>query len=289
MSSEYKYKHWVMTIMTNAEFSLPDLELVLGAMKTICAEYTFQEEVGEGGMIHYQCAFITKLRQRQRTVIKDFSSLIQHPEFLIQVDRCRDYDAAVLYCSDSFKRKKDSLAFSNRQQVVYTGDDVMFLADKERRFPWQNQFMEIFFDPNETGYKPADDRSIIWITDPIGKSGKSTFCKYLRYTYDHNYKVPWGSATQIRTSIVEKGPQSLYILDVPRTLGEGDSMSSFFSVIEDTKNGYVSTAMHGNPRELLMSPPHVVVFSNKFPELAALSEDRWTIYTITPSKSLDLL
>lgn len=287
MNSEYKYNAWVMTIMSNADNPLLPVENVIETMKALCSEYTFQKEEGEQGMLHYQCAFKTKIRQRQRTVLKDFSKLLDYPEFLLNVDKAQDYDTAVVYCSSQTKRVTGEVAYSNIHRISYNGEDVLFLADRDNRFPWQNEFMSLFFTDDEADYKPGSSRCIHWIADPEGKSGKSTFTKFLRYNYDYNYKVPWGTPNQIRTSIVERGAQKMYILDCPRTLDSVSSLDAFFSVIEDAKNGYISTAMHGNPRELLMAPPHVVIFSNQLPNLKYLSDDRWQIYVITPLKQLD--
>lgn len=284
---DYKYKYWVVTIMSNSDYELPPSLLVEQTFKSLTSQYVFQHEVGEGGMHHYQCAIETKIRKRQRTVLKDLVSLIEHKEFLIQVDRAYDWDTAKHYCSDEGKRLSGTHVITNIiEQITYSGNDIRILDDKENRYPWQDKFMDIFFNEDETDYKPCDGRSIHWITDTQGLSGKSTFVKWLHCRYDHNTKVSFGSATQIRTSVVEKGPMKLYFIDIPRTLGTDDHLNNVYSALEDTLNGYVETSMHGNPRELLMEPPHVVVFSNGAPQIEKLSGDRWKLYSIDFGKEL---
>lgn len=238
-------------------------------------------------MHHYQCALETKIRKRQRTVLNDIATQIKHKEFLVQVDRAYDWETAKEYCSDESKRFSGSQVITNvKQTIKYNGEDIKVLDDKENRFAWQDKFMDIFFDEDEVDYKPCDGRSIHWITDLQGLSGKSTFVKWLHCRYDHNTKVSFGSATQIRTSVVEKGPKKLYFIDIPRTMGVDDHLNNVYSALEDILNGYVETSMHGNPRELLMEPPHVVVFSNGAPQIEKLSGDRWKLYSIDFTKEL---
>lgn len=286
-SEDYKYKKWMMTIMSNPKFELPEAQLVESVFEGLCSEFVFQYEVGEKGMHHYQCAIETKIRKRAKTLISDIASLTNHKEFLIQVDRSLDWEKAKIYCSAEEKRLVDTPVYTNiKPKVTYDEKDILILDDKEKRYPWQNKFMEIFFDEDEIDYKPCDGRSIHWITDSEGLAGKSTFVKWLHRRYDFNTKVSFGSATQIRTSVVEKGPMKMYFIDIPRTLGIDDNLNNTYSALEDTLNGYVETSMHGNPRELLMNPPHVIVFSNGSPNQDKLSLDRWKIYSINSSKEL---
>lgn len=283
----FKYKFWVMTIMSNSENILPDSSKVESVVKTLSSSYVCQLELGDGGMLHYQCAIETKIRKRHSTLLKDISTLLEYPEFLIQIDRSQDWEAAKLYCSAVEKRVEGSLVLTNiAQEVIYNQEDIKFLDDKTKRYPWQDTFMSIFFDDSETTYKPCDGRSIHWFTDTSGLSGKSTWCKWLHCRYPNNTKISFGSATQIRTSVVEKGPKQMYFLDIPRTLGVDDHLNNVYAALEDILNGYVETSMHGNPRELLMLSPHVIVFSNGTPNQEKLSSDRWKIYSIDASKEL---
>jgi len=288
-SSEKKYKYWVVTIMSNSSVKLPSTEVVVSCFKSLCSEYTFQQELAESGMLHYQCAVATKIRKRCLTLVSDIAELLRLDRSLVFVDRAQDYDTAKVYSSAEEKRVSGSLVYSNITPVTYSENDIKLLDDKDKRYPWQNTFMHMFFDENQMDYLPSDSRTIYWIVDTIGNSGKSTFIKWLHQRYMHNTKISFGSSTQIRTSIIEKGAKKLYFLDVPRTLGSDDSMKSIYNILEDISNGYIETAMHGNPRELVMDPPHLVVFSNIYPQKESLSLDRWKIYKITYGMYLELV
>lgn len=89
-----------------------------------------------------------------------------------------------------------------------------------------------------------------------------------------------GTATQIKSSIITKGPHRAYMLDLPRVRGKDESLQNTFSAIEEIKNGWVETAMYGKWEELMMLPPHVIVFSNDKPRLDLCSADRWEVYQL---------
>eukprot|EP00481_Brizalina_sp_1-RS-2013_P001407 TRINITY_DN3518_c0_g1_i1.p1 TRINITY_DN3518_c0_g1~~TRINITY_DN3518_c0_g1_i1.p1 ORF type:complete len:107 (+),score=12.12 TRINITY_DN3518_c0_g1_i1:404-724(+) len=72
----------------------------------------------------------------------------------------------------------------------------------------------------------------------------------------------------------------MYIIDIPRTLGEDDSIMSIISVIEHIKDGYMVSSMYGKYQTLTMEPPHVIVFANMPCPRGLMSLDRWDCYNI---------
>ena len=65
-------------------------------------------------------------------------------------------------------------------------------------------------------------------------------------------------------------------------------MNDLFQVVEELKNGHIISVMYGNPMEVVMTSPHVVIFTNEtFEDYEKyLSRDRWMSYVITPDKAL---
>jgi len=126
----------------------------------------------------------------------------------------------------------------------------------------------------------ADDRTIIWITDTLGNSGKSKFCKFVCHTNKCAVKIPFGTATQIRSAVISAGPKKVYFLDIPRTLGDDDSINSIISAVEDIKNGFVTSAMYGKFQTMTFDPPHIIIFSNDPCPVTMMSIDRWERYYI---------
>ena len=141
-------------------------------------------------------------------------------------------------------------------------------------FLWQTEIIELI-------KSEPDDRTIHWIDDGEGRVGKSKLCKYLR-TKRMCSRIPLGTATQLKTNVIAFGPSRCYVIDLPRTLGSSEKMADLISAIEEVKNGWVVSAMHGKCHELLMEPPHVIVFSNMPPPRAMMSADRWKVAKIDP-------
>lgn len=283
--SELKYKNWMVTILSNKEgtLPLPEYQELRRVLNEEGDKWVFQEEAHENAEIektHYQACLITNIRKRKKTLLKNLSDALNHPIERIRVDKMAGtWDQAVLYCSKTESRTSDT-QFSNNMENTYDFSDIAFLDDEEKRYPWQNKILEELFTETPLIIKTPDDRTIYWITDEQGNSGKSKLVKYICTHNDLCVKLSFGTANQLRAATVTMGARKVYILDVPRTLGQDDSMNDILSQIEDLKNGYVVSSFYGNYQKLLMNPPHVVVFSNQRCPVEKLSKDRWKCYII---------
>lgn len=152
---------------------------------------------------------------------------------------------------------------------IYLARDLSIMS-KPR--PWQQSVMDII-------KKEPDDRTIHWICDLGGNVGKSKLLKYLCYNKLAK-RVPLGNATQIKTNVFSQGAHRCYVVDLPRTTGNTESMKDLISALEEIKNGWVASAMYGKYQELMMEPPHVFVISNEYPPMNMMSMDRWKLYSI---------
>ena len=116
---------------------------------------------------------------------------------------------------------------------------------------------------NNWKLKEADERKIINIVDKHGKSGKSQFFKYLYVKNEKQIgRISYGSAAQLRSSLVNLGERKIYIIDLPRTKGKYDSHFELLSVIEELKSGCVINAMYGRGNSLIIEPPHIIISTN---------------------------
>ena len=154
---------------------------------------------------------------------------------------------------------------------IYRGQDLVCMS---KPFPWQKDIIERIACP-------PNDRDIIWINDAGGNVGKSKLVKYLKYK-KLAVKIPMGNATQLKTNVIAQGASRCYVIDIPRTVGSTEKMSDLISAIEEVKNGDVTSAMYGKVQELLMQPPHVIVFSNQPPPYGLMSADRWKVFGVHP-------
>lgn len=152
---------------------------------------------------------------------------------------------------------------------IYMGQD---LAVMNNPLPWQQEVIDMV-------NQPPDDRTVVWIHEPVGNVGKSKLLKYLRWK-NLACRVPIGTAGQLRSAMIAKGAHRCYVVDFPRVLGKEDAVADIFSALEELKNGWVETAFYGKPAELLMEPPHVIVMSNDKPNLKLASKDRWKVFQL---------
>ena len=153
---------------------------------------------------------------------------------------------------------------------IYMGADlVQVLADP---YPWQRTVTEMIA-------MPPDDRSIHWVHDQGGGIGKSKLVKALCFK-KKAYKVPFGTASQIKTAVIARGVQRCYLVNMPRTLGKKEYVSDLISALEEIKDGMVSSGMYGKTQELFMECPHLWVFANCKAPRSMMSRDRWHEWTI---------
>jgi len=124
--------------------------------------------------------------------------------------------------------------------------------------------------------EPPDARTIIWVYDPDGGCGKSTFAGYLRVFKGAELLIPGKGADMAHD--LEPG-KALYVVDVPRTQGEYVP----WGFVEQLKNGVIFKSKYESQR-VFMKPPHVVIFSNALPpettEKSGFSADRIHIINV---------
>lgn len=278
---EIKTKTWCVTINETEDCPLPSPRELRIFFEDICTEYIFQKERGLiSGRAHWQCALKLKLRRRKSTILNTIKANLFKPHQWQLEPAYGSWEEASNYCSKIDTRIEGEQVYTN--MLTYSGDDVSLLDDNSKFFQWQRIAFDHIFNQDVLLFKKPDDRAIYWFADYVGCSGKSKFTKWICLRNSRAVKVPFGSASQLRSSIIAMGPKKLYILDIPRTIGQDDDMKAIYSLLEDLKNGFVVSSMYGKNAVLMMDPPHVLVFSNQFPEINRMSKDRWLTYGIYP-------
>ena len=128
---------------------------------------------------------------------------------------------------------------------------------------------------------PVDDRQIIWYVDLIGGCGKTYYCKYRRAV--HKDVVVTGNkdvrdVAHLIKQAIDNGDwnKKIVFFDFSRSIKK----SINYDTIEDVKNGMLTSTKY-NGGFISFKSPHVVIFSNFYPDVDALSRDRWDIRDIT--------
>ena len=138
------------------------------------------------------------------------------------------------------------------------------------------------------------DRKVLWVQDPRGGHGKSTFIKYLamneKFLGLGVEKLPIDRPDRVRSAVIKlskKKDVDIYIFDFTRTQGVDTHFQDLFEVIEEIKNSYVVDIMYGNFNRAFLKAAIVIIFTNndinQFKKY--LSEDRWEPFLICDTDS----
>lgn len=123
--------------------------------------------------------------------------------------------------------------------------------------------------------EPPDDRRILWYYDPDGSTGKTALCKYLIAKKGAFYLTSAKGADMTYQVIKARGDPKLVVVNLTR---QAEGAFSYAS-LESIKDGLVFSGKYeGGTR--IFNPPHILVFSNWYPDLEKLTRDRWTIITL---------
>lgn len=278
---DYKYKTWLFTwneTKDNILISPHELENILSHL-TI--DFVFQKEYVS--RFHYQGFFRLENRVRKTTLLNLMrvycAALSEDQINNLTLMHTRGSDKEVISYVTKHDSRVDDPVYSPGFRP-YHFKDLAILSSKDRWYPWQDTLGRILLTEYGTLREP-DDRTIIWIKDLNGNTGKSKLVKYYVHKFSREIiKLPFGTASQLRSSVCTAGARKLYFIDIPRTMGRDEDLDSLYSVIEDIKNGFLTTSMYGQFKQILFDPPHVVIFANFDCPRHKLSADRWKNYTI---------
>lgn len=139
-------------------------------------------------------------------------------------------------------------------------------------FPWQQSIV------NACELEP-DDRSISWIWESEGNTGKSALTKYICHHY--NAICVSNRAGDMKYGILKyKESKGIYpdiiLIDIPRSV---DLQYVSYTGIEEIKNGCFFNTKYECDM-VIMPNPHIFIFSNEKPDMELLSKDRWNIITL---------
>ena len=131
------------------------------------------------------------------------------------------------------------------------------------RSGWQQRLVE------DLATEP-DTRKVIWYYDSVGNTGKSFFATH--YTEKGSYYVTGGKAADI---FYGYSYEPVVFFDLARMKQEYVQ----YDVMEAFKNGQFYSTKY-ECKNVKFNVPHVVVFSNFYPDTTKLSADRWDIREI---------
>lgn len=218
-------------------------------------QYVFQEEIGENGTEHLQGC--VQFRNAVGIYWQDDLNTRIHWE------KGRNWKNSVKYCSK--RESRNGKVYTNIEglEIRKTIKDPLYDVPLYR---WQAEVVKhLDTEPNR--------RTVIWLWDEKGNTGKSTLCLHLALT--RKAIVVSGNKKDIFYAIKkadEKRDIDVVLVDIPRS--EFNKVS--YSAIEGIKNGIISSTKYES-ETIFINTPHVIVFCNYEPDRSQLSKDRWCI------------
>ena len=120
---------------------------------------------------------------------------------------------------------------------------------------------------------PPDKRTVFFIVDVIGNSGKTWFAHYYRSLHELTDVLPPGRKENMVH--VLSGQARVVFIDFPRSKTEQIQ----YDLFEELKNGYIFAQKYDSIIKQF-AVPHVVVMMNEQPDMTKLSIDRYNIINI---------
>jgi len=147
---------------------------------------------------------------------------------------------------------------------------------EQPKHTWQKQLAEEIID------RPASKRSIIWVCGKSGNEGKTTFADFMELghqAYNMNSFAGDANVGMNLQSARDNGWNARYlIVDLTRQCEE---YKSIYSALEKAKNGKFTCTKYGGG-DLRFKQPTIVCFANYWPNIHAMSKDRWDLREIVP-------
>ena len=224
------------------------------AVSVLKCKYILGYEIGECGTPHIQGFLLLDKKKSWDSVLKSLNNKRIHLEcakgsIKSNIDYCtKDNNFITNY--PNLKPKKPLKLISNL-------------------YPWQSEIVELL-------KTEPDGRTVNWYWETKGKTGKSSFCKYMYANYNA-LVIQGGKLSDIMNILFNRDCDNLdmILIDIPRKNGNNIS----YSAVECILNGMITNTKYETGTKIF-NAPHLVVFSNFEPDTINLSMDRWRIVDI---------
>lgn len=267
-SKSKQVQRFSFTLNNWTEEELKELTSIAIATKS---KYIFGKEIGESGTPHLQCYIVFP----QKKTWSGAMSILNNKRIHLEESK-KSEKANIIYCS----KDNDYITNFNFEKEIPIKCDLKY----ENLYDWQKSIEDLF-------HTEPDGRTVNWYYDTIGGKGKSSFCRYmvLKYTFDKCLVIQGGKLADIMNIIFNTKLNNfkMMIIDIPRNNKNNVS----YSAIECILNGMITNTKFETGVKIF-NPPHVVIFSNMYPDTSNLSLDRWKITNIRkdeqPTNDLDV-
>lgn len=244
-NTKLRSRKWVFTLNNYTDDELINIDTFLVSK---CDKYIRGKEVGIEGTPHLQ-GYMEFKNARNFKYIKGIMPRAH-------LERARGTAIENLkYC------KKDNDFITN-----------IIMPYEEKLCPLITEFNEWQAELIDILQTEPDFRSIHVYVDYEGHKGKTSICRYL----SRNNRINWiktGTVDGSKHILMESKNCRDIAFDLPR------GALPPYQLIEELKDGLLySTKYEGGKKEIAI--PHIIIFTNKYPNIDKLSKDRWIIKEI---------
>lgn len=252
-------RHWEFTLNNYSEADILTLEKLNSSIVPVLVG---QSEIGETGTKHLQVQISFSNKVRPINILK---GELGHARCSFR--KCRNLHKTRMYCS-----KDDTYDGHWRFARGWKRPHELALITYEILNVYQKSVADFFQKPCD----PRFSRDIHWFWEPKGNMGKTIlstfFCDQRDALIIGGKKADCFYGVQKYIANRGGGP-TIVIIDVPReTL---DYVS--YAAIEKVKDGLFFSGKYDSDM-VRFNRPHVIVFANERPRVAAMSLDRWKIH-----------
>lgn len=246
---------------------------VCDALAATCKKWVFQMEKGEERKgVHYQGRISLAKKQRLPEVVELYS----------------DTALKGAHWSPTHVKGKAAWSYVMKTATRVKGPWTDESEWKEKPMPaelkrvntlhkWQQEVVDDCKQEEEV------QRKINVIVDLAGGAGKGTLRKYLEY---HKIAKVLPAVKDARDILAwaMKWPSRAYVMDIPRDAGTTKLRTEMWKALESLKDGRAWEVRY-TPQDVQMEyDPHIWIFTNEKPPIAAFSHDRWQMWCIDPDE-----
>ena len=247
-------------------------------------DFMGQLETGtETSIPHYQLAIKVNSLCTKKKVLEAFEQKIEgHINVQIQFN----LEDMKNYCSKEtnfISEQYSGKIYKHQWQMDFLERKPQLKEVLNNPYIWQK------FVRNELLNKVPDDRTVDWIIDPVGNTGKSSFARaYVSEVPTDGILMKIDNLDRMELTLIKKienyrmihykDPKVIFF-DFPRA-SDPSKIISATALMEDAKSGHLETTFGGKHKEIEISDVHIIVLSNNAPDLSVLSVDRWRLWRL---------
>lgn len=217
--------------------------------------HVFQEETGDGGNKHLQGCVSFKEG-------KTFSAAKKAIDIRAHIEPVIDWDSAIRYCTKTETRTGQIYSLG-----IPIPKKLKDIIKEQGPNPLQKHLLGLLD-------QPPNDRTIFWVYDSEGNTGKTTLAKHI--VDNRNAIYVGGKASDIKYAVKEwlqtHDGIDYILFDLTRAMQ--NKMS--YTALEEVKNGIFFCTKYESGM-CRYDSPHVMVFANYEPEYDLLTKDRWHV------------